>query len=503
MKLSVLLTTYNHERFIEQAIDSVLMQETNFDFEIVIMEDCSTDSTRDLVIDYHRQHRDLIRLILSEENKNDNTNFATAWQTSPSQYIATLDGDDYWTSPRKLQKQVDFLDQHPECAICFHDAAIIHEDCREERNQAQDSNSTSWTYTPGHMKEISALEDLLTHNFIAGCSPMLRRELLKQLPGWYANAAWGDWPLYILSAQHGKIGHINEILGVYRLHSGGYWSGLSTIHKLEAIIAFLESIVDTLDIRYAEIIQTAISDYRKKLTLEKTRAAAAQARFEWQKKGISDQQLVQRVRQTVRSALPQHSPVTVVTKDNDDLLKLDNRRVWPFQPKEGTRVEQLFTQGAKGSQEAPWINAGHTYEFRLYSGTERERLLASVEVTRSDEAFIAATPNPVPTGPGQGTTTIDWSTGDDLEGQVYLTAYKADDGYYPVDSYEAIAQLERLRDKGVAFLVFPPTAFWWLDHYSEFERHLENHYRAIARREDACLIYALQDAQGAISGVER
>jgi hypothetical protein len=86
----------------------------------------------------------------------------------------------------------------------------------------------------------------------------------------------------------------------------------------------------------------------------------------------------------------------------------------------GEEPETLFSRGARGSQEGTFIGADPTYEFRLYSGTERERLLASVEVTRSDEAFIAATPNPVPSGPGQGTTTIEWSTGDDSEGQVYL-----------------------------------------------------------------------------------
>jgi glycosyltransferase involved in cell wall biosynthesis len=420
MKVSVLLTTYNHENFISQAVDSVLMQETHFDFEIIIMEDCSTDGTRDIVEEYQRKHPNLIRLILSETNRNDNTNFVTAWQTASSQYIAILDGDDYWTSSKKLQKQVDFLDEHPEFAMCFHDAAIIYEDNWKGQDLEVGGNPISANYTPGHNKEIWTLEDLLTHNFIAGCSPMLRRDLLKQLPGWYATAAWGDWPLHILTAQHGKIGRINEVLGVYRFHSGGYWSGLSTISKLEAVIEFLESIAHTLDIRYTENIKTAISDYRRLLMIEKSKAVASQARVEWQRKGISKQQLVQRVRQTVRSMLPLDAPMAVVTKDNDDLLKLDNRRVWPFQPKEGTRVEQLFTQGAKGSQEAPWINAGHTYEFRLYSGTQRESLLASVQVTRSDEAFIAATPNPVPAGPGQGATTIEWSTGDGSEGQVYL-----------------------------------------------------------------------------------
>src|SRR5215210_4491661 len=107
MKVSVLLQTYNHEKWIAQAIESVLAQETNFDFELIILEDCSTDDTRNIVIDFQRRHPEYIRLILAEKKKGDNTNLVAAWQASQSQYVAWLDGDDYWTSPYKLRRQVD------------------------------------------------------------------------------------------------------------------------------------------------------------------------------------------------------------------------------------------------------------------------------------------------------------------------------------------------------------------------------------------------------------
>jgi glycosyltransferase involved in cell wall biosynthesis len=244
MKVSVLLTTYNHEKWIAQAIESTLMQQTNFDYEVVIMEDCSTDGTRDIVIDYQRKNPDKIRLILSKANKSHLRNIITAWQTSQSQYIAMLDGDDYWTSAHKLQKQADYLDARPEFAICFHNVAGFR-DGRE---------GMLWNYNPPDQKEVSTLEDLWRGNFIAGCSPMLRKGLIKDFPEWYATAKWGDWPLFILAAQHGKIGYIDEVMGAYRLHRGGMWSSLSKPEQEGELIRFYESLSANLDLKYKDVV---------------------------------------------------------------------------------------------------------------------------------------------------------------------------------------------------------------------------------------------------------
>lgn len=252
MKVSVLLTTYNHEKWIAEAIESVLMQQTTFDYEVIIMEDFSTDSTRDIVIDYQHRYPEKIRLLLSEENKNDNTSFVTAWQTSPSQYVATLDGDDYWTSAHKLQKQVDYLDARSEFAICFHNVTAFRED-----------GKVLWNFNSPEQKDPTTLEDLWAYNFIAGCSPMLRKGLIKKFPEWYATALWGDWPLYILAAQHGKIGYLDEVMGAYRVHEGGYWSKLSKTQQLEALITFYEGIIANLELKFKDIVQihTLISGY--------------------------------------------------------------------------------------------------------------------------------------------------------------------------------------------------------------------------------------------------
>src|SRR4051794_3890726 len=120
MKVSVCMITYNHERFIEQAVASALTQATSFEYEIVIGEDCSTDRTRNILIELQRANPDKIRLLLPEHNLGAQRNFVQTLDMCRGQYIAYLEGDDYWTSSAKLQQQVDFLDQHADFAICFH-----------------------------------------------------------------------------------------------------------------------------------------------------------------------------------------------------------------------------------------------------------------------------------------------------------------------------------------------------------------------------------------------
>ncbi len=242
-KVRVILVTYNHEKWVAQAINSLLMQKANFEYEIVIVEDCSTDSTRDIVMDFQQRYPERIHLVLSEKNSEVRTNFAKAFLASPSQYVVRLDGDDYWTSPHKLQMQADFLDAHPECAICFHNVMRLYEDGSQEPK-----------YGVNHYpKKISTLEDLLARKVFPGPTPMLRAGLFSEFPGWYYTSPVGDRPLYILCAQHGKIGYIDEVLAVYRIHSGGMWSGISEIQKVESQLKFYKNMDANLYFRYKEV----------------------------------------------------------------------------------------------------------------------------------------------------------------------------------------------------------------------------------------------------------
>jgi glycosyltransferase involved in cell wall biosynthesis len=244
--------TYNHGRFIAQALESALMQETDFPYEIVVSEDCSTDSTREIVQRYHQRFPDKIRLILSERNIASNAVVVRGIEAAKGQYVALLDGDDYWISPAKLQKQSEFLDSHEECAICFHNATVMHDNGSEEPR----------LWTPAGQAEITTLGDLWLGNYIATCSTMFRRGAIERLPAWYDSFfPITDWPLHILNAEHGKIGYINEIMGVYRYHSGGYYSALKESEKLQETLKFYRRINACLQFKYDTLVRTAISKY--------------------------------------------------------------------------------------------------------------------------------------------------------------------------------------------------------------------------------------------------
>jgi len=266
MKVTVSLVTYNHERFIAKALNSILMQETNFPYEIIVGEDDSQDRTREIVQEYKRRYPDKIRLFL---NSRDNVifinnkptgrwNFINNLKHAEGEYIAVLDGDDYWTSPHKLQKQVDFLNSHPECSVCFHDVEMV--DNKEQLMQV---------LSPKKKKEIYTLNDLLKGNFIPACSVMFRRGLFGSYPEWIYTFPIADWPLHILNAHYGEIGHICEVMGVYRNHGEGIWNSIEEIDQIRNNLEMSRNLVRHLDPRFKNRIRTRILFWHLKIVEKK------------------------------------------------------------------------------------------------------------------------------------------------------------------------------------------------------------------------------------------
>ncbi len=213
MKVSILIITYNHERFIAQTIESVLMQQTDFDYELVIGEDCSKDSTREIVIGYQRRYPDKIRLLLNEKNMGIIPNLVQTFKACKGQYIALCEGDDYWTNPLKLQKQVDCLDKHDNIAICCHNVQDIYEEGLDES-----------PYLPkGSIPEsIFTVEDLIAKGWFIRTSSLMFRNLREQLPDWFRDekSQHGDFMLQLIHAAGGDIYYLSEVMSVYRMHPG-------------------------------------------------------------------------------------------------------------------------------------------------------------------------------------------------------------------------------------------------------------------------------------------
>ena len=225
LAVSVLVVTYNHARFVRQALDSAIGQRLPQPFEVLVSEDCSTDGTREIVEEYAKRHPHLVRLLLSERNLHSNEVVARGVRAARGRYVAVLDGDDYWTSDDKLAAQVAFLDVRPDVTICFHNVQVVDEH----------SQTTGRLWNAPGQPEVSGLHELLRGNFIATSSVVYRRAAVSEIPAWYGGFfPVTDWPLHVLYAREGRIGYLDRTLGAYRLHGGGLFSTLGEREKLEA-----------------------------------------------------------------------------------------------------------------------------------------------------------------------------------------------------------------------------------------------------------------------------
>jgi glycosyltransferase involved in cell wall biosynthesis len=259
MKASVLVTAYNHAPFIAEALESILMQEVGFDYEVVIGEDCSTDGTREIVRDFHRRYPDRIRLHLPERNLGGNGNviFGEILPLARGEYVALLDGDDYWTSREKLQRQVEYLDAHPALSMCFHQALNVH----------ADGSSLLYSENFGYPfdRSLFTLQDIMFQNFAPTCSVVFRNRLFHALPPEFYTMPSGDWFLNVLNAEHGDIGYLDETWGVRRVHPGGLISMKSRKEKLLFNIECIHIIDRHLGHRFAREAREKLVEYHYRL----------------------------------------------------------------------------------------------------------------------------------------------------------------------------------------------------------------------------------------------
>lgn len=219
--LSVVCITYNQHDYIRQALEGFIMQRTDFKFEVLINDDASTDGTTEIIREYEAKYPELFRCVYHEKNqwgKHD------PWRDFlfplvRSRYVALCEGDDYWTDPLKLQKQVDFLESHPDFAICFHPVTV-----HWENGELPDSIFP--TEKNRFFKDVLSLQDLLNRNFIQTNSVVYRwrfhQDPLSLIP---ENIIPGDWFMHLIHAQTGKIGMLHDVMAVYRKNSGGIWTG--------------------------------------------------------------------------------------------------------------------------------------------------------------------------------------------------------------------------------------------------------------------------------------
>jgi len=218
MIVSVCMITYNHEDYIEQAINGVLMQQRNFILELIISNDCSSDASHKIIHNIINNHTKSIIIKYFNHNKNKGMmdNFIFTLKKCSGKYIAVCEGDDYWTDPLKLQKQVDFLEANTDYSICFHKVKLL------SGNDIRDADDI----TISRYNEIDNLpidvNDLLRHgNFIHTPSVLFRNQIMD-LPFEFNFSPIGDYLLYIIVSQKGFIKRLDDTMAVYRKGTGIY-----------------------------------------------------------------------------------------------------------------------------------------------------------------------------------------------------------------------------------------------------------------------------------------
>lgn len=220
--VTVVMITYNHENFIQKAIEGVLLQQCDFDIELLIADDCSIDNTRKVVHKIIVEHSkgNCINYNKHIINKGMMPNFIWALKQPKSKYIAICEGDDYWTDPLKLQKQVDFLEENPDYVLTYHDFVRVR-DSSTETNKSNLSESD---------RQDCSDEDLILYRKWIKPLTMCFKNVISDFPKEMLSVKNGDMFVLSLLGNHGKGKWMGDEIepGIYREHQGGVWSSIGT-----------------------------------------------------------------------------------------------------------------------------------------------------------------------------------------------------------------------------------------------------------------------------------
>ncbi len=240
VELTVLTMTYNHEEYIEDCLKSVLAQQTEFPVRHIVLDHCSSDATPSILSEYAKKHPSIQPVLLSRREPQENVR--GLFMRCRTKYAALCDGDDFFSDMRKLQKQVEYLETHENCALCFHPVYVLFEDGH------QPFIFPPLSQLPRRSNAEFYLADLTKGNFIQTNSVMYRWRFTEGLPSWFRyDICPADWYWHMLHAEKGRIGFLPEVMGVYRRHGNAMYAksfvdplahwrihGMGELHALKA-----------------------------------------------------------------------------------------------------------------------------------------------------------------------------------------------------------------------------------------------------------------------------
>lgn len=252
-KISVVVTSYNHENYIQECIDSILKQKGYFELEVVIGDDHSQDDTREILEKYQKEHPDVINLLPITENMGVTKNLQRCFKQVTGDYVAVCEGDDYWTDPYKLHKQANFLEERKDCALCFNSIFMYYEG-HPEKNYIFQKDLSKDTFTT---------RDLILDNFIGNFSCcMYRNEVIKKLPEDLFDFFTVDWMFNIACSEYGYIGFLKEQMTVYRIHEKSIWSSKAESNKLSDILSHIDNYNEFFSFKY----DSEFTEYKKRVS---------------------------------------------------------------------------------------------------------------------------------------------------------------------------------------------------------------------------------------------
>jgi len=254
--VSVCMITYNHEEYIEEAIQGVLNQNLDFNIEFVIANDASSDKTHIIILKL-AQNTERVSFKYYNHSKNLGMmpNFLFALKKCSGKYIALCEGDDYWTDPLKLKKQVNFMEKNPDYTICFHEVQIYD----------QVSNALNEENITRDVLPTTTILDLARGNYIHTPSVLFQNNI--DIPDWFIDSPLGDWTLYMLVVKSGSIHKIDDIMAVYRQHGESIWSKKSKEHRIANTLNSFCLVDENLSLpkETSAILKEKIKFYKKQL----------------------------------------------------------------------------------------------------------------------------------------------------------------------------------------------------------------------------------------------
>jgi glycosyltransferase involved in cell wall biosynthesis len=247
MKVSILLITYNHEKYIGKAIESILMQQHVPEHEIIVCDDSSADNTISLATMLLKDcsHAQIYK---NENNLGITRNYQQAFTRCSGDYIFILEGDDYWTDPLKIKTISDFFDSHPDCAVCAHTFLSLQQETAVMTPPANNAGELFTAFT----SEQLILDSGIISNF-SSCS--YRRSMLEKIsPATYTTHSY-EWMINISAGQFGTLAKINKAMSVYRMSSAGAWANKTRERQLQDIIGIIDKYNEILGYRYAKVFE--------------------------------------------------------------------------------------------------------------------------------------------------------------------------------------------------------------------------------------------------------